>query len=291
MNDTDVGAALAFAETLVQEAGRIALRHFRQPLDVTNKLGDGRFDPVTIAYRHVESFLVERIRARNVLRVGYIPDRLPFAFVNARGELVGMDVELAGRLAQDLGVASVEFVALRWDTLGEVVAEGRVDMVMSVPYVTELLPRARFSMPYFDGHVGFVVRDERRHDFSTLEQMRKLRRVTLGLMVEIPTLEVRLREHLAGVDVRFTVVDTSQGMPRELPAGISSGYSAATCVHAKCSRLRETAGPSEHLVPSGTAGFVPLWSRTSSQHCTRASPGFLGSNSAGPDSRRSPFAR
>jgi ABC-type amino acid transport substrate-binding protein len=165
---------------------------------------------------------VERIRARNVLRVGYIPDRLPFAFVNARGELVGMDVELAGRLAQDLGVASVEFVALRWDTLGDVVAEGRVDMVMSVPYVTELLPRARFSMPYFDGHVGFVVRDERRHDFATLEQIRKLRRVTLGLMVEIPTLEARLREFLAGVDVRFAVVDTSQGMPRELPAGVDA---------------------------------------------------------------------
>jgi ABC-type amino acid transport substrate-binding protein len=77
-------------------------------------------------------------------------------------------------------------------------------------------------MPYFDGHVGFVVRDERRHDFATLEQIRKLRRVTLGLMVEIPTIQARLREFLAGVDVRFTVVDTSQGMPRELPAGVDA---------------------------------------------------------------------
>lgn len=64
MNHTDVGAALAFAEELLQEAGRIALGHFRQPLDVANKLADGRFDPVTIADREVESFLVERIRAR-----------------------------------------------------------------------------------------------------------------------------------------------------------------------------------------------------------------------------------
>ena len=64
MNDTDAGVALAFAEELVQEAGRIALRHFRQPLDVANKLADGRFDPVTIADREVESFLVGRLRAR-----------------------------------------------------------------------------------------------------------------------------------------------------------------------------------------------------------------------------------
>ena len=69
-----------------------------------------------IAYCHlrqeVRLFAVERIRARNVLRVGYIPDRLPFAFVNATGELVGMDVELAGRLAQE------EEGALRADGAG-----------------------------------------------------------------------------------------------------------------------------------------------------------------------------
>ena len=64
MNHTDAGAALAFAEELAQEAGRIALRHFRQPLDVANKLADGGFDPVTIADREIESFLVGRIRAR-----------------------------------------------------------------------------------------------------------------------------------------------------------------------------------------------------------------------------------
>jgi len=165
---------------------------------------------------------IERIRARNALRVGYIPGRLPFSFVNAQGTLVGMDVELAGRLARDLGVASVEFVALRWDTLGLAVSEGRVDMMMSVPYVAELLLEARFSTPHVDGHVGFVVRDERRHDFATLEHLRKLRRVTLGLMVEFPTLETRLREYLSGIDVNFVVVDTSQGMPRELPADVDA---------------------------------------------------------------------
>ena len=64
MNATDTAAALEFAQELAQQAGRIALRHFRQPLDVANKLADGRFDPVTIADREIESFLVEHIRAR-----------------------------------------------------------------------------------------------------------------------------------------------------------------------------------------------------------------------------------
>ena len=165
---------------------------------------------------------LDRIRERDALRVGFVPDRLPFTFVNAQGELVGLDVELAARLASDLGVRAVEFVPIRWDTLAAAIAEGRVDLVMSMPYVAELLSQASYSAPYLDGFIGFVVRDERRHDFATLDHVRRLRRVTLGLVVEIPSLEARLREYLAGVDVQFTVVDTAQGMPRELPAGVDA---------------------------------------------------------------------
>jgi Na+/H+-dicarboxylate symporter len=47
---------------------------------------------------------LERIKERGAVRVGYNPDRLPFAFFNARGDLVGFDVELATLLAEDLGV-------------------------------------------------------------------------------------------------------------------------------------------------------------------------------------------
>jgi hypothetical protein len=53
---------------------------------------------------------LERIRQRGTLRVGFTLDQLPFAFYNLRGDLVGMDVELAGLLARDLGVPAVEFI-------------------------------------------------------------------------------------------------------------------------------------------------------------------------------------
>ena len=46
----------AMAERLLEEAGRLALRHFRQPLAVEDK-GDGGFDPVTVADRAVEAHL------------------------------------------------------------------------------------------------------------------------------------------------------------------------------------------------------------------------------------------
>ena len=47
---------------------------------------------------------LDAIRARGSLRVGYLPDSLPYAFFNERGDLVGYDVELANRLAIELGV-------------------------------------------------------------------------------------------------------------------------------------------------------------------------------------------
>ena len=50
-----------------------------------------------------------RHRGAQVLRVGYLPAALPFAFFNAEGDLVGFDVELAHRLAREMGV-SLAFV-------------------------------------------------------------------------------------------------------------------------------------------------------------------------------------
>lgn len=53
----EVEARLAAALPLVGEAGLLALRHFRQPMDVENKLGQGGFDPVTVADRGVEALI------------------------------------------------------------------------------------------------------------------------------------------------------------------------------------------------------------------------------------------
>ena len=41
--------------------------------------------------------ILARVRERGVLRVGYMPDALPFAFFNEKGDLVGLDIELAHR--------------------------------------------------------------------------------------------------------------------------------------------------------------------------------------------------
>ena len=47
--EREVEERLVVALALVEEAGRLALAHFRQPIAVENKLGPGAFDPVTVA--------------------------------------------------------------------------------------------------------------------------------------------------------------------------------------------------------------------------------------------------
>jgi proton glutamate symport protein len=47
--------------------------------------------------------ILETVRARGRIRVGFIADQRPYGHVNGRGDLVGFDVEMAHALARELG--------------------------------------------------------------------------------------------------------------------------------------------------------------------------------------------
>jgi ABC-type amino acid transport substrate-binding protein len=110
-----------------------------------------------------------------VLRVGVLPGRLPFVFLNREGNLVGFDVELAQELAQDLG-AKLEVVELEnAEALPAALAAGRVDLAMSGIAVTpERAGAMLFSEPYLDETLAFVVKDHLREQFSTWAEIREL---------------------------------------------------------------------------------------------------------------------
>lgn len=114
------------------------------------------------------------IRARNSLRVGYLPDSLPFAFFNDRQELVGFDVEMAHRLAREMGV-SLEFVPADEHGVPADLARGAYDLLMSgVALTTRRAEAMAFSTPYLEEHMAFVVEDHRRAEFMTLDGIRRI---------------------------------------------------------------------------------------------------------------------
>ena len=116
-----------------------------------------------------------------MLRVGYLPDALPFAFFNQAGDLVGFDVELAHRLAREMGV-SLAFVPVDRDRLAEQLAEGYCDLVMSGVVVTT--NRARellFSDSYLDETLALVVPDDQRDNYASWDAIRDRGALTIAV--------------------------------------------------------------------------------------------------------------
>jgi ABC-type amino acid transport substrate-binding protein len=140
---------------------------------------------------------------------------MPYTFINAHGELVGFDVELAGRLARDLGVEKLEFVPTDWGSMPELVANGAIDVMMSVPYAVYWLRDLRYSVPHIDGIFGFVVRDERREEFATLDEIRQSKGLTIGIPASTDFMQDRIRSYLGPVDATFVSLST----PREFFEG------------------------------------------------------------------------
>jgi Na+/H+-dicarboxylate symporter len=125
--------------------------------------------------------VLDSIETRGALRVGVLPNHLPFAFNNQNGELVGFDVEMAQLLAQSLGV-QLEFYLMERDQVPDLLAEGRIDIAMSGLVVTpERAAAMRLSNTYLDQTLAFVVRDHLRDEFSSWSTIRASSPIRVGI--------------------------------------------------------------------------------------------------------------
>ena len=125
--------------------------------------------------------LLDAVRERGRIRIGFIPNQAPYSHFNAQGALVGLDVEMAHQLARDLGVRA-EFAPVPREGFLGVLESDRVDIVMSgVLVTTERASRATFSSSYLDEVLAFVVPDHRRADFSDAAWVRAQDGLRLGV--------------------------------------------------------------------------------------------------------------
>lgn len=101
---------------------------------------------------------LETIRSLGVLRVGLDPSFPPFETVDANGQIVGFDVDLAQALARQWGV-QVQIEPIGFDGLVDAIWAGRVDMVISaLPLEPRFTRDLAYSQPYFDGGLFLVTR-------------------------------------------------------------------------------------------------------------------------------------
>jgi len=99
-----------------------------------------------------------RVREAGVVRAGIRFDFPPVSFVDAEGNWVGFDVELAEALAEKLGVR-LEKERVDETTRISFLETGRIDMaVASMNHTRRREEAIDFSQSYFWGHQTFLVR-------------------------------------------------------------------------------------------------------------------------------------
>ncbi len=197
--------------------------------------------------------LLQRVRRRGAVRVGYNEDKLPFAYFNVRGDLVGFDINMAHALARDLGVA-IEFVRFDRTTLAQQLQDDDFDVVMSGLIGTlERSAAMKHTRPYMDVTLSLVVPDYRVRSFASLESMRQIDGLRIGFVDLSRGFVSRLRRSLPNaelVELRTNreFFDGTEGELEALLISAESG-SAFTLLYPQF----------EVVIPSGPRVSLPLF--------------------------------
>jgi Na+/H+-dicarboxylate symporter len=126
------------------------------------------------------SHVLDRIKERGFLRVGYFRDDLPYSFNNNDGKLIGFDVEIMNLLASDLGV-SVEFVRIFRKQAAPLLASGYLDITTGIPVIPDNMKEFSLTVPYSSQHIAFVVKDERRAEFVEWSKITNRKDLIIGI--------------------------------------------------------------------------------------------------------------
>ena len=120
---------------------------------------------------------------RGKVRIGFSPDNLPFSYYNARGELVGFDIDMAHRLARDAEL-EIEFVPFAYATLTEQLKDDHFDVAMSgIGATVNRGPGPAQTRPYMSVTLALVVRDHDKAKLSDPKAIRQRKRLVVGVKV------------------------------------------------------------------------------------------------------------
>lgn len=91
---------------------------------------------------------LEQIMKRGALRVGF-DFFTPWAAKNKKGEYFGMEIDVARKLAEDMGV-EIEFIPTKWAGIIPALLTGKFDIIIGgMSYTPERNLKVNFSDPYY----------------------------------------------------------------------------------------------------------------------------------------------
>jgi polar amino acid transport system substrate-binding protein len=120
----------------------------------------------------VEQSTVEQVIKRGILKVG-MSTFVPWAMKDKTGKLIGFEIDVASRLADDMGV-KVEFVPTKWAGIIPSLLTGKFDVIiggMSIRPDRNL--KVNFSIPYDYAGQSLVANKKMAAGFTSLEDFNR----------------------------------------------------------------------------------------------------------------------
>jgi len=120
----------------------------------------------------VQESAIEQVLKRGTLKVG-MSTFVPWAMKDKTGKLVGFEIDVATRLAADMGV-KVDFVPTKWAGIIPALLTGKFDIVVGGMGIRpDRNLKVNFSIPYDHTGMSIVAHKERAAGFKSLEDFNR----------------------------------------------------------------------------------------------------------------------
>lgn len=115
---------------------------------------------------------LEKVLKRGTLRVG-MSTFVPWAMKDKTGTLIGFEIDVATRLAQDMGVG-VEFVPTKWAGIIPALLTGKFDVIIGgMGILPKRHLKVNFSIPYDYTGMSMVANQQLAQGFTRLEDFNR----------------------------------------------------------------------------------------------------------------------
>lgn len=114
--------------------------------------------------------VLDDVLERGTLRVG-VSEFAPWTVRTQSGDLIGFEIDLANKLASDMGV-SADFKVYQWDAIITALQAGEIDMIAGGMAITPARAlQVNFSRPVATSGVGIVANTKMTADIRTLADL------------------------------------------------------------------------------------------------------------------------
>ena len=180
-------------EKEVSEDSILKKMKISDPVECTVKFPSDKIEPATGIFDPNQApNRLQRIKKSGVLRVGYNPNTMPFAFFNSQTRsLEGFDIQMAHNLARALG-CKIVFIPFDFQSktdqksknnnkdakksklfpMEEALNRNIIDIAMSCVYVNlDRIEKVDFTDTYMTIHPAFIVKDYQKDQYRTFSEV------------------------------------------------------------------------------------------------------------------------